>query len=95
MKPRTFALFAFWTTLAGVLAFLPSWACLLGSTSGRWPLAPTNIALLVAAFAIVVVQQVLTSRVAAMVAGWFSSLEHSLLARPQRHAEHRVRAAAR
>jgi len=75
MKTRTFALLAFWTTLAGLLAFLPSWACILGASSGRWPLSATNVALLAVAFAAVAVQQMLTGRVAATIAGWFGSLD--------------------
>jgi len=75
MKTRTFALFAFWTTLAGLLAFLPSWACVLGVASGRWPLSATNVALLAVAFAAVAVQQTLTSRVAAAIAGWFGAFD--------------------
>lgn len=72
MKTHKIALFAFWMTLATMLVTLPSWACDLNAVTGfsSFP-AHSNAVLLGVAFALVAVHQALTSRVAAVVAGWF------------------------
>jgi hypothetical protein len=75
MKTRKIALFAFWTLLATMLVTLPSWACDLSAMTGFSAIpARSNAVLLGVAFALVAVQQALTSRVAAVVAGWFGRL---------------------
>jgi hypothetical protein len=76
MKTRTTALFAFWMTLAAVLATLPAWAGQVAPATGSSSLlTPSNALLLAVGCALVAVQQLVTGRVAATVAGWFARLD--------------------